>query len=354
MEVDMDREALLQNPHFQAFCEATQQCVDQLRSREPDPSAKLQAEQKQLEEQCSGWRQSLGNPNLPQLLRSDIERDYGAATERLQELNSALRAAEIEHRRRPEVDPEAVAEEILRLDEVLAGSNASVMNLVLAQHIDHIDCDASGQVVIRSCRLGILGRPPEVFGAVPPAATVTPEPSEWPAAVSTPHRRARRDVGNAMDEAAAESANEFAVRPDRFAGLGPEFFTEHPLQIPRRLSWAEQHCREVAEYRLRHGVTMASTAAHFEVTVPTIRAALHHARDLHGLDAFGTKISEPNHRCWAKENASAVAEFFAQPGATMKAAEAHFGKSQPTISKARRLARESDAGRSQAEADGRG
>ncbi|HEY4261958.1 MAG TPA: hypothetical protein VGM98_17435 [Schlesneria sp.] len=131
-----------------------------------------------------------------------------------------------------------------------------------------------------------------------------------------------------------EDAIEFAVDPERFGGLGLEWFTEDVFHVPARLSWAQAQAREVANYRLQTNKSMALTALYFGKTIPTIRAALDYAKQTHGLDALGTQISMSTRSNWSREHAAEVAEFFEDKDATMKSAVSHFDRTAPTIYKA--------------------
>ena len=132
--------------------------------------------------------------------------------------------------------------------------------------------------------------------------------------------------------------NDFAVDTTRFQGLGPEWFSVTQFRIASEPTWRESHAQQIAEWRLKNAATMEETADHFGKTVPTIRAALREARVKHGVDALGKEVSLSQRKCWSKEHASDVAEYLRQPGATIRQAAAHFGKSEPTISKAHRIA----------------
>ncbi|TWT59592.1 hypothetical protein [Rubinisphaera italica] len=110
--------------------------------------------------------------------------------------------------------------------------------------------------------------------------------------------------------------------------------------MPKKKSWPEENAQLVAEFRLNKKLSMEKTAKHFGMSVPTIRNALKYAKSQYGLDAFGKELSRMNHQNWAKENATQVLEYFEQPGVTMSDAVEHFGKSQPTLSMAKKYARQ--------------
>lgn len=333
----MTPEALLSNQTFLEFVRRVEEELERLRPNQAHRQQALHSEQVELEQRRAGWIQSLGNPNLSPAIRGELEKQFETAESRLQQIESQLGqlAATLEGERQA-VDPSVVADRLNQLDDVLGTANASATNLILAQHIDGIYCDRDGRVVVRTCRLGCLAGAMDLMPRDSANEQVESSPDS---SVAKPRRRTRRNTGNAIDDdEVAAAANDFAVDPERFGGLGPEWFHEDVFEVPRRLSWAEENAQKVAEYRLSTNATMEATARHFGKTPPTIRKALTFARDLHDVNALGKVISHPGRSTWPKSNANAVAQFFEDPSVTMKAAVSHFGKSEPTIRKARKLA----------------
>lgn len=336
------QQRILASPAFREFLEQVQK---KLMERLPDASTlevSLQAERSELERQCQGWKVSLSNPSLSATVRYALEADMDQAMERITAIE--IRVAEFQSsasRSQAAVDAVAVAERLEGLSEILAAENASATNLVLAQHIAGIYCDSEGKVVVRLCQLGALGNP-ELLGVVGSAGQQDGAESEPVTRASGRRRRTRRNVDPDFhdDEEVIDAANDFAVDPARFAGLGPEWFTDDVFHVPPRLSWAEEHASNVAEFRLKTNATMEKTAKHFGKSVPTIRQALRHAQEQHSINAFGKGVSAPTRAYWPRDNADAVVKFFSHPEATMKSAQDHFGKSQPWISKAKKIAHE--------------
>ena len=347
------KERLLQSPAIHTFVEHVRQLV---LAAEPDSGAveaALQAEQSSLDQKCRGWVRSLSDPELAHSLRLAIQKKYDAADQRIRAIDAQLgqRLSKTD-RLRDLVTPETVADRVVRLGTILEGDNASAVNLELSQHIESIRCGPDGIVSVRTCLLGAIANPLELIDIVgqPLARSEIPK---------TSRRRTQRDVGNAYDDdEEAQAANDFAVNPYRFAELGPEWFTEATFHVPEQLSWSERNAIEVAMFRLESKSTMLKTAEHFGKTIPTIRAALRVAVEKNGLDAFGKRLSNSTWNNWSRINALRVDEFLRLPGATIKTAARHFGKSEPTISKAKRLAAEllssanTTAGRPPEEVDG--
>ncbi|MCA9091448.1 MAG: transposase [Planctomycetaceae bacterium] len=335
------RKQLVQNPEFRQFLSLVEQKLADLTPLTADLKAELLSERAELERSCQGWRRSLGDPDLDDCTRRVLQGDVGAAQRRINEIEGLVQQLDSSDGFREQiVDPEVVAQRLAHLDEVLMGDAASITNLELAQHIEAIHCYADGRVIIRTCQLGALADPADFCSVLEMCGDTGSSDESDEDAVRQRRRTRRRVVADIDDDERIEAANDFAVNPRRFAGLGPEWFTEDTFQVPRRLSWSEEHALEVAQFRMETGATMAKTAERFDRTIPTIRAALRYARDLHGIDALGKSVSTSTRAFWPRDHAAEVAEFFRQPGVSMKDAQEHFGKSQPWISKARKIAQE--------------
>lgn len=329
-----------EHPAMVEFIEIVRRELESHDALQPDPSLALLAEQRELEERCRGWVQSLGNPSLSPIVRLSIEAEFERATARIRQIDADRASRQAGRQQRQQVlDPDEISQSLQQLATMLNGSNASAINLMLSHHIDSISCDDAGHVTVRTCKLGALAGNLDLFISDfehPPASSEA-SPARFRA---NPRRRARLDIQGAIedDEMAAE-ANEFAVDTDRFAGLGPEWFTEDHFDVPVTLSWAESNALAVAEFRLSSHASMDVTAKHFGKTVPTIRAALKYAKEKYGIDAFGKAISRLNLPNWSRSNAQAVVEFMKQPGVTMKTAVRHFERTEPTIRKALEFAK---------------
>lgn len=307
----------------------------------PDWEATLETERAQLAANCSGWYQSLAKQDLQAEVRSELETLVAKARGRINEIANELSSRAAQRRDSESViDPATVLQRLKELSSVLAGENPSAVNVMLSQHIEGIYCDQSGKVIVRTCRLGALAGALELVlqtSALPPAA------DDLDRTQFVARRRARRDIlGVIESDDQTDALVDFAIDPDRFAGLDERWFHEDEFQVPRRRSWAETHAAEVAAFRLDSHVSMERTAKHFGKAVPTIREALRYARDELGIDALGKSVSRPTLPNWAKSNAKEVADFISS-GRTLKEAAKAFGKSEPTIRKALVFARELDS-----------
>ena len=340
----MLRERLMSNPRFLEFLDYVRQELTRLQPDTSTREAALLAEKAELEAQCQGWLQSLGNPSLSPSVRSAVETQYEEGEKRTQEIATELAEMQFRSDQAIEcVEPERVVDCLQQLDDILASENPSAANLMLSQHIEGIYCNQEGRVVVRTCKLGALAGAIDLVSQDKPEQDSTGGAETESVFSAQPRRRGRLDIGAAIeDDDTAASLNQFAVDPRRFAGLGDEWFSEDVFHLPEKSCWAEEHSREVAEFRLSTHCSIQRTADHFGKTPPTIRKALRYAKLAHDIDATGKGVTHPIRRNWARDNAEAVAEFFQQPGATMKAAAAHFKKSEPTIRKARDLANEQE------------
>ena len=343
-ELPLTAAGIADNLWYRKLIELVQQESDQIIASRPDQRRQRQARIEDIENQQRGWRESLARSGLNSELRRALEEDYAEAQKELDALNSEDRQCEMKlNEARRMVDPAQVAEAMNQLASVLSGANASAANLVLAQHIDAIECHKDGHVLVRSCRLGALALNGDQIAKHAVTNMQRPDGDHEQVFMAEPRRRTRRrvDCDIANDEQ-LQAMNQFATDPHRFKGLAPEWFCEDEFQIPRKMCWAESNAIEVARYRLDHQVTIEKTAKKFGKSPPTIKKAIKFAKAL-GVDATGTAIRLPRKPNWAVENAAAVAAYVQGNCATMKVAAAYFGKSEPTISKALRAARTAQA-----------
>ncbi|QDT32009.1 hypothetical protein [Thalassoglobus polymorphus] len=339
----MNKKDLLSNPHFTHFVDQVRDELQQLRPSEVDVKADLEREYTELVARIRGWKQSLGDPNLSEILRRELQADWERDHVRMDEIQQKLHSLASHTQIVDElVNPELVAEHVLRLSETLSGENASAMNVLLAQHIAGIYCDQEGNIRLRTSKLGAF---PDALEFLPllemssECSIPDTEDLEDSKCQTLPRRRTRRNVSDSFeDEDVAMALNDFAVDTRRFQGLGPEWFSVTEFRIPEEPTWREAHAQQIAEWRIDNAATMEETANHFGKTVPTIRAALREAKEKHGINATGKEISLSNRKSWARDHATEVAKFLQQPGTTIREAARHFGKSEPTISKARKLA----------------
>jgi hypothetical protein len=172
--------------------------------------------------QVQGWLLSLSKPDLSPTVRSLIERDVEEALRRQQEIDRQLSEVDsLQSQAQAAVDPQQVVDRLNRLTEVLAGENPSRTNLELSLHIDSIRCHQDSQVLVRTCKLGVLAGGTELFAG--PADEPPPTASEEEAVrKAKPRRRAVRHVEDGEgNQAELQAAAHLAADVHRFAGLGP-------------------------------------------------------------------------------------------------------------------------------------
>jgi hypothetical protein len=237
-----------------------------------------------------GWSLSLAKPGLDSAIREDIEANYGAAKARLRELEAARDALAGQAARRQQIlDPKPALARLQRLADVLASGNVTLGNLELGRHIDRIDAYPDGSVVLRTTKLGVFE------GAVALLSRPEGAPVARPASDTKrvkPRRRGRLRVDGPLPDGSGLVSNpEPGLDPGRFSGLGPEWFWEDLLEIPRPTFWSADHADEVLRFRQEHPEwTMVQLCAYFGKTSPTIRKALRIAAE-RGNDSPPTPLS---------------------------------------------------------------
>jgi hypothetical protein len=265
---------LSKNPVFLEIVELVRKEAARQVDQRPSRTAALEEEKRQLSRQIAGWEQSLGRPDLDQAVRRSLEGTWAEANRRLGELDQEL-AAELvmEQRRQVDIDPDDVARRLQELHQALAGDNATAINFELALHVDEVRCSRDGNIEMRTCKLGIVPDSIELVrnGNGGPAAELNGNHAG--------HRqgsRARRRTRLALqgeDRQAKAELMEFALDPQRFAGLPAQFFWTDSFQVPRRVTWPEAHAEEVYR-RWKEGTSKTRLAVEFKKSVPTIRAAI--------------------------------------------------------------------------------
>lgn len=301
---------------------------------EPDRPAAVKEELRQLDQQLTGWSLTLGNPNLPATVRTDIEDRYARAKLRQQELQQSLddRKAVDEHRGRA-FDPKAVIAALHQLGDVLARHNPTLGNLELSKHIDVITCYPDGRVEMRGTRPGVFEGGVELLSVGDGQAESSLTSGYAPV---IPRRRGRLRVPSLS--AAGNSLNmdmRPTVSPKQSADWSGPFSWGEPTALTEKLSWSEQHAAQVAQGRAS-GKTHEELAAHFAVSVPTIRKALRIAAKDAGSLTLPRKMPRPR---WPEHHFQEVAKMAGQ-GMSLKELCQHFQRSEPLIRKALQLANE--------------
>jgi DNA invertase Pin-like site-specific DNA recombinase len=304
---------------------------------EPDRVAAMEQELEGIDRQLAGWTMTLGDPSLPAVVRGDVVAQYERAKGRRQELEQRAAAgrALCDHVGRM-LDPGEVIAQLKMLAEVLAGFNPTLGNLELSRHIDTIVCHPDGRVEMRGTLLGLLEGAVELLSRHEPEPTAAQgSPSGGNHNLVVPRRRGRLHIPDLAADSPALGCNaDTVLDPERFARLPEPFFWTEVVVLPRKPTWAEENAGEVA--RLRATMTMQDLAAHFGKSVPTIRSALRRAEDAD--QAVKELPKKMPRRCWAADNASAVAALQAEGMSIMDIAK-RFGKSDTTIRSALKIAK---------------
>lgn len=311
---------------------------ERYRAQEPDDAAANREELQGFEKQLAGWSMTLGNPQLPAAVRSDIERRYAAGKQRLGELQATLLVRkQLEENHAPNLNIKQVLDALQRLDAVLVGHNPTVGNLELSKHVDVITCHADGRIELRGTALGIFE------GAV---TLLCPGKNEQLAsndgsgfASVIPRARGRLHVSTLSALVHGPAAGHRAHEPNGATHLPPEFSWTESLPINETSCWSNVHALEVARLR-ETGKTHEQLAAHFHVSVPTIRKALKIAREADPSLHAPRKMPR---RCWAKDRAAEVACLKAE-GLSISEIGRKLGKSEPTIRAALEYAQNSKNG----------
>lgn len=313
---------------FQELCEEVNHASKELLKQQDGKAAGLAAERKDLERQVKGWSQSLADPDLPANVRADIGQQYARALTRINAIDALVsEAMAVSELQSAMIDPAVVSEYLTRLEEVLSGTNPSHGNMELAHHIDRINCFDSGEVVIRTCKLGALAGAVDLFRSDDEAAIECKPTTNANSRRKSRRLTRRRIVSPGRQTMEMKSRVTFATNPNRFAGLDERWFDAIVLHVPRTLSWAEKNAPQVAFYR-KQNLTEQQLADRFGVTVPTIRKALRFARKTDpALLSLPRRMPRSK---WHEENSLEVARLKAEGWSTVKLTE-HFGKSETTI-----------------------
>jgi lambda repressor-like predicted transcriptional regulator len=313
--------------------------LDRLAAGREDRRPALEQELRQLRQRIQGWTMSLADPGLSPGVRKTLEANLESALAEQAEAETRLRQAEAEQgQARRVVTATEVADRLNRLAEVLVADDPTRVNIELALHIEAIRGFRDGRVVVRTCKLGALAGDWGFAGASgePSDQNGTPPGCAYQGKA---RRLARRRLGGEDAESAGlKDDAEWACDAHRFAGLGPEWFREDEFSIPGPPeSWATANALAVARKRREMGWTHAQLAEHFGKSVPTIRAALKLAVE---KDPSVASVPRKMPRArWEDSHYEEVAALH-RSGMSVRDLSRRFGKSEPLIRAALRLAGE--------------
>jgi predicted transcriptional regulator len=269
----------LEPPWLAGLMEQVEENLERRTAGRHDQRPALEQELKEINESIQGWSISLAKPQLPDELREAIETQWTAAVERQRGINAELDELTQERLRADQlVRPDQVLVRLGRLADVLATNDPTRGNLELALHIDRISCCRDGRVTSRMCKLGVM---PEVVELVSTPAVGGQGDG---AKESTPSRSRRRSKLRVVEDDEGVDLNtqaHFVANPNRFAGLGDEWFWEDELRIPESSCWASDNAEAVFQRRQESRLPYSKLAEEFEVTPSTIGAAIRHYLKTH-------------------------------------------------------------------------
>lgn len=325
-----------QSEIFREFQDLVDQELVRQQQSQPSELLGLAAEQQNLVSKQTGWMQSLANPQLHSSVRDAIQKQYAEAAERISQLELLISTSKVANQMLSRnSSAERVAEVVNNLGQILMQDNPSRTNLELARHIDSVRATPDGRVRIRMAKLGFLTDMCGLHLALQDPSSTDPSTSSVQSTrmATRPRRLIPNDHSKPWEWVLRP---DYSLDPHRYDHLSDEWFWVNEFVIPVKQCWSEAHAIEVAESLLERPCGRETLAKRFGVSKPTIDTALRHAKSL-GVDAthINGRYLRPN---WAKDHAQEVAGFFQQPGATMAAAEKHFGMSDAWIRKARKYA----------------
>jgi hypothetical protein len=292
----------------------------------------LEKESKAIEARVSGWVETLSKPDLSSLVRTEVEKQFTIAMARKQEIEAELDllANGKEHVNNI-LDPRAAIECLQRLSDILAGGSASDINIELALHIESILVHPNGTVVMRTNRLGLFEGAAEILAGEVPEISVLDNIDDEPSDTFKVRPRAisrRRTTGSAETSKLAKADGVI----EGHVPLPEKWVDEAIFQMPKLISWAEEHAVEVAERRLA-GRTIEQLCEEFDKVPATIRSSLRHAARID--DRYKDLPRKMARARWHEDHALEVAAK-KHEGNRLGTGElaAFFHKSEPTILKA--------------------
>lgn len=287
-----------------------------------------------------GWTSSLSSPELSGEVRRSIEVELNSAFETKRKFEEALNQLEcVFASQEIKLDHQKVRRSMSRLSDVLAGENPSLTNIELSLHIDKIVCNPDGTVDVRFCKLGLAGV--DVIKSIDQTSfnnsVVADDDQPTDPGKCLSRRRARLSVSSDLyNKWDLESLAHWATDPKRFDYLDDCWFEDVSFIRPPQKCWAEENAIAVAKRRLEDSLTFEALAKAFEVSIPTINKSLKIAAKLDPKYAeIPKKMPRPR---WHEDHALEV--FEARKTMSMKQMVLHFSKSDVTLNKAIRFANE--------------
>lgn len=298
-------------------------------AQEPDRAAVRGEAIRNLEHQLNGWLVSLGNPQLPALVRSDVERRYEDGRNRLEAFQRTLKSdVAASTSSRDAVPAVAVLDALRLLDEVLGQHNPTLVNLELAKHIGAIVVCDDGRVEMHGTGLGLFHGETHVLGEGRDHSENEGDRRRFSPVI--PRRRGKLRVPSLLTSRVGNDPHR--IPGSHTADGMPDGDTagalawEDSIDLASASCWSKSNANEVARMRAA-GKTHQELAAHFGVSIPTIRKALRLAVAANASLSLPQKMPRA---CWAVDHAAEVLQLKAS-GLSITAIARRLGKSEPTI-----------------------
>jgi predicted transcriptional regulator len=332
---------------FAPLCDEINRELARLSQTDQDHRPALVKAVADLRERIRGWSNSLAKPDLNPAVREDLEVEYANAKARVRELESALEGLDgLVEQQRKILDPRDVLERLQRLADVMASGNVTMGSLELGRHINHIVAYPDGTVVMKTNKLGVFEGATALLAR--PDAPKPERPSSETKRI-VPRRRGRLKIDEPFATDASQHDDLQRLDPNRFSGLGPEWFWEDTLEIPKPTFWAAEYAAEVVRQRA-NGMTIEKLAEHFGKTPPTIRHALRIGATALADQELPRKIPR---RRWAEDHTAEVMQL-KNEGLSTDGIAKRLGKSDTTIRAALKRARDVAGAQGQSESSGNG
>lgn len=307
-----------------------QNALQMLQQPDHSPIPSLQQQITELSVRIQGYLMSISSINLSSSARELLERQLSESIEKKRTLEN--RVCEIESivtHSAAACNQSTIIARLTCLSEILQTGNPSRLNLELSLHIDKIDCHKSGDVVLRTCKLGAF-RDALPLLAVDEGIEDELVPLASPRKVKPRRRATLRLQSDGEDENELQALAEFAADPNRFAGINEKWFHERTFSVPVPMGWAEKNARIVAEKR-KQGLTEQAIAVEQNVSLPTVRKALKIAKKTDPeLALLPRKMPRPR---WHETHADEVFRR-KQAGESLESLARQYKKCEETLRKA--------------------
>ena len=282
-----DENSVVAPPWLDEVIQIIQEELSKRGENEGEERPALECERDELKGRIDGWLETLGKSDLHPCLREDAERKAHAAYERIEEIGEVLKWLDAQNAAsKTLVNPTDVLNRLQQLADILQKECPTMGNLYLSMHIDGIFCNASGQVVLRTCKIGSVAGALDCFDRVEELPFTEAQADRK---LTKPRRRARvRLDSTAEGNLGLLETAELATDPHRFDGLPECCFWTDVFYVPEKTSWSRANsCRVLERFQeiekeSGKPPSLTTLAREFEKSRPTITRALEIARSSSG------------------------------------------------------------------------